>query len=128
MRKQKSLRVIHLIEKVWVVAQAIGDIAFAFTYNIILLEIEDTLKSPPPENQTMKKASTAAILLTTTLYLCCACFGYAAFGDQTPGNLLTGFGFYEPYWLVDFANACVVLHLIGGYQVYSQPLFAEAER
>ncbi|CAL5406120.1 unnamed protein product [Camellia sinensis] len=137
MRKQKSLRVIHLrdgkikediygvskttvVEKVWVVAQAIGDIAFAFTYNIILLEIEmkDTLKSPPPENQTMKKASTAAILLTTTLYLCCACFGYAAFGDQTPGNLLTGFGFYEPYWLVDFANACVVLHLIGGYQVY----------
>ncbi|THG01448.1 hypothetical protein TEA_023636 [Camellia sinensis var. sinensis] len=108
-----------VVEKVWVVAQAIGDIAFAFTYNIILLEIEmkDTLKSPPPENQTMKKASTAAILLTTTLYLCCACFGYAAFGDQTPGNLLTGFGFYEPYWLVDFANACVVLHLIGGYQV-----------
>ncbi|CAL5406125.1 unnamed protein product [Camellia sinensis] len=119
-----------VVEKVWVVAQAIGDIAFAFTYNIILLEIEmkDTLKSPPPENQTMKKASAAAILLTTTLYLCCACFGYAAFGDQTPGNLLTGFGFYEPYWLVDFANACVVLHLIGGYQVYSQPLFAEAER
>ncbi|GMP66399.1 hypothetical protein CsSME_00026772 [Camellia sinensis var. sinensis] len=90
--------------------------------------MKDTLKSPPPENQTMKKASAAAILLTTTLYLCCACFGYAAFGDQTPGNLLTGFGFYEPYWLVDFANACVVLHLIGGYQVYSQPLFAEAER
>ncbi|KAJ0801940.1 hypothetical protein HanPI659440_Chr03g0123441 [Helianthus annuus] len=21
-------------------------------------------------------------------------------------NLLTGFGFYEPYWLVAFANAC----------------------
>ncbi|GMP66391.1 hypothetical protein CsSME_00026766 [Camellia sinensis var. sinensis] len=79
--------------------------------------MKDTLKSPPPENQTMKKASTAAILLTTTLYLCCACFGYAAFGDQTPGNLLTGFGFYEPYWLVDFANACVVHHLIGGYQI-----------
>ncbi|KAL7216510.1 hypothetical protein ACSBR1_028452 [Camellia fascicularis] len=117
-----------VVEKVWVVAQAIGDIAFAFTYNIILLEIEDTLKSPPPENQTMKKASAAAILLTTTLYLCCACFRYAAFGDQTPGNLLTGFGFYEPYWLVDFANASLVLHLIGGYQVYSQPLFAEAER
>ncbi|KAJ0936446.1 hypothetical protein HanRHA438_Chr03g0131351 [Helianthus annuus] len=23
-----------------------------------------------------------------------------------PGNLLTGFGFYEPYCLVAFANAC----------------------
>ncbi|KAL7216502.1 hypothetical protein ACSBR1_028444 [Camellia fascicularis] len=63
--------------------------------------MKDTLKSPPPENQTMKKASAVAILLTTTLYLCCACFGYAAL----PGNLLTGFGFYEP-----------------------QPLFVEAER
>ncbi|KAI8008865.1 putative amino acid permease 7 [Camellia lanceoleosa] len=86
--------------------------------------MKDTLKSPPPENQTMKKSSTAAILLTTTLYLCCACFGYAAL----PGNLLTGFGFYELYWLVDLANACVVLHLVGGYQVYSQPLFVEAKR
>ncbi|KVH88413.1 hypothetical protein Ccrd_026891 [Cynara cardunculus var. scolymus] len=28
--------------------------------------------------------------------------GYATFGDLTPGNILTGFGFYEPYWLVDF--------------------------
>lgn len=116
------------IEKVWLFAQAIGDIAFAFTYNIILMEIQDTLKSPPPENQTMKKASTVAVLVTTTLYLCCGCFGYAAFGSQTPGNLLTGFGFYEPYWLVDFANTCIVVHLVGGYQVYSQPLFASAER
>ncbi|XP_070037650.1 probable amino acid permease 7 [Nicotiana tomentosiformis] len=55
-------------------------------------------------------------------------FGYAAFGNSTPGNLLTGFGFYEPYWLVDFANACVVLHLVGGYQIFSQPLFADIER
>jgi len=65
----------------------------------------------------MKKASMIAILITTFFYLCCACFGYAAFGNQTPGNLLTGFGFYEPYWLIDFANACIVLHLVGGYQV-----------
>ncbi|KAL6179199.1 hypothetical protein ACLB2K_050715 [Fragaria x ananassa] len=76
----------------------------------------------------MKKAALIAILVTTFFYLCCACFGYAAFGDDTPGNLLTGFGFYEPYWLIDFANACIVLHLVGGYQVYSQPVFAVAER
>ncbi|CAK9151823.1 unnamed protein product [Ilex paraguariensis] len=117
-----------ITQKVWLASQALGDIAFAFTYNIVLLDIEDTLKSPPPENQTMKKASTTAILLTTVFFLCCGCFGYAAFGNQAPGNLLTDFGFYEPYWLVDFANACVVLHLVGGYQVYSQPLFAAVER
>ncbi|KAF9589939.1 hypothetical protein IFM89_029555 [Coptis chinensis] len=79
--------------------------------------MKDTLKSPPPESQTMKKASMIAVSITTVFYLCCGCSGYAAFGNQTPGNLLTGFGFYEPYWLIDFANACVVLHLVGGYQV-----------
>ncbi|KAL2476572.1 Amino acid permease 2 [Abeliophyllum distichum] len=116
------------VQKVWLSSQAIGDIAFAFTYNIILLDIQDTLKAPPPENKTMKKASATSILITTFFFLCCGCFGYAAFGNQAPGNLLTGFGFYEPYWLVDLANACIVLHLVGGYQIYSQPLFAVAER
>ncbi|EYU26220.1 hypothetical protein ABFS82_08G200800 [Erythranthe guttata] len=115
-------------DKVWLSSQAIGDIAFAFTYNVILLDIEDTLKAPPPENKTMKKASTIAILITSFFFLCCGCSGYAAFGNQAPGNMLTGFGFYEPYWLVDVANACIVLHLVGGYQIYSQPLFAVAER
>uniref|UniRef100_A0A5B7AZ72 Putative amino acid permease 7 isoform X1 n=1 Tax=Davidia involucrata TaxID=16924 RepID=A0A5B7AZ72_DAVIN len=117
-----------LVQKLWLGFQALGDIAFAYPYSVILLEIQDTLKSPPPENQTMKKASMSAILITTSFYLCCGCFGYAAFGNDTPGNLLTGFGFYEPYWLIDFANACIVLHLVGGYQVYSQPVFASVER
>ncbi|KAK3009638.1 hypothetical protein RJ639_015177 [Escallonia herrerae] len=133
------------IQKGWLVSQALGDIAFAYPYAIILIEIQlnyevaeeafwnfqnmkDTLKSPPPENETMKKASIVALCTTTFFYLCCGGFGYAAFGDQTPGNLLTGFGFYEPYWLIDFANACIVLHLVGGYQVYSQPLFAVVEK
>ncbi|XP_013607422.1 PREDICTED: probable amino acid permease 7 isoform X3 [Brassica oleracea var. oleracea] len=114
--------------KVWLLFQALGNIAFSYPFSIILLEIQDTLRSPPAEKQTMKKASAAAVFITTFFYLCCGCFGYAAFGDATPGNLLTGFGFYEPFWLVDFANACIVLHLVGGYQVYSQPIFAAMER
>ncbi|KAM2046976.1 hypothetical protein ACFX1T_005699 [Malus domestica] len=118
----------NVADKLWLTFQALGDIAFAYPYSIIVLEIQDTLKSPPPENQTMKKASMIAIFVTTFFYLCCGCFGYAAFGDDTPGNLLTGFGFYEPYWLIDFANACIVLHLVGGYQIFSQPVFAVAER
>ncbi|XP_068642050.1 probable amino acid permease 7 [Aristolochia californica] len=115
-------------QKMWTVSQAIGDITFSYPYSIILLEIQDTLKSPPAENRTMKKASMISISITTFFYLCCGCFGYAAFGNETPGNLLTGFGFYEPYWLVDFANVCVIIHLVGGYQVYSQPVFAVVER
>jgi hypothetical protein len=75
---------------------------------------QDTLRSPPSEIETMNKASRASIAITTFFYLGCGCFGYAAFGDATPGNLLTGF--YEPYWLIDLANLCVVLHLLGGFQ------------
>ncbi|XWS51670.1 hypothetical protein CRYUN_Cryun11dG0003300 [Craigia yunnanensis] len=118
----------NIADKLWLAFQALGDIAFAYPYSIILLEIQDTLRSPPPENKTMKKASRIAIFVTTFFYLCCGCFGYAAFGNNTPGNLLTGFGFYEPYWLIDFANACIVLHLVGGYQIFSQPVFAFVER
>ena len=79
--------------------------------------MKDTLKSPPSENKTMKKASIIAFMATTFFYLCFGSFGYAAFGENTPGNLLTGFDSYESYWLVDLANACIVLHLVGGYQV-----------
>ncbi|CAL1365680.1 unnamed protein product [Linum trigynum] len=114
-------------DKIWLAFQAIGDIAFAYPYSLILLEIQDTLKSPPAENKTMKKASVTAIFITTFFYLACGCFGYAAFGVATPGNLLSGFGFYEPYWLIDFANACVLLHLVGAYQMYAQPVFAYGE-
>ncbi|KVH99218.1 hypothetical protein Ccrd_022559 [Cynara cardunculus var. scolymus] len=111
-------------QKVWLVAQAIGDIAFSFTFSLILLEIQSTLKSPPSQKVTMKRTCTIAIFITTSFYLLSGASGYAAFGDSTPGNILTGFGFYEPYWLVDFGNACIVLHLVGGYQT----LFAIAER
>ncbi|KAK3143481.1 hypothetical protein QOZ80_4AG0300830 [Eleusine coracana subsp. coracana] len=116
------------MQKVWRVAQAIGDIAFSYPYTVVLLEIQDTLKSPPPERETMQKANVIAVLSTTFFYLCVGCFGYAAFGNAAPGNLLTGFGFYEPYWLVDFANACIVLHLLGGYQMFSQQIFSFADR
>ncbi|KAL0399051.1 UNVERIFIED_CONTAM: putative amino acid permease 7 [Sesamum radiatum] len=115
-------------QKAWSISQAIGDIAFAFPFSLIFLEIMDTLKSNPPEKVTMKKASLTAVCVTTFFYLSCGGLGYAAFGNSTPGNLLTGFGFYEPYWLIDFANACVVLHLVGGYQVFTQPLYASIEQ
>ena len=88
---------------------------------------QDTLKSPPPESKTMKKASLLSVFVTTFFYLLCGCSGYAAFGDSSPGNLLTGFGFFEPFWLIDIANAAIVIHLVGAFQVYCQPLFAFVE-
>ncbi|KAA8546100.1 hypothetical protein F0562_020449 [Nyssa sinensis] len=103
-------------------------IAFAYSYSIILIEIQDTVKSPPAEYKTMKKATLLSITVTTVFYLLCGCMGYAAFGDEAPGNLLTGFGFYNPYWLLDIANIAIVVHLVGAYQVYCQPLFAFVEK
>ncbi|KAL9331107.1 hypothetical protein ACSQ67_000717 [Phaseolus vulgaris] len=54
--------------------------------------------------------------------------GYAAFGNDAPGNFLTGFGFYEPFWLIDFANICIAVHLVGAYQVFVQPIFGFVEK
>lgn len=65
----------------------------------------------------MKKANIIAVSTTTAFYMMCGCFGYAAFGNDAPGNLLAGFSFFEPSWLVEVANACIVLHLVGAYQV-----------
>jgi len=114
-------------QKVWRSLQALGGIALAFPYSPLVLEIQDTLKSPPPENKTMKKANLLATTISTAFFILCGCLGYAAFGENTPGNLLAGFGFYEPYWLIDFANACIVAHLVGAYQVFCQPIFAFIE-
>ncbi|KAL7155843.1 hypothetical protein ABFS83_03G102700 [Erythranthe nasuta] len=115
-------------QKIWRSFQALGAIAFAYSYSLILIEIQDTIKSPPSEHKTMKKATLLSVIVTTIFYMFCGCFGYAAFGDLSPGNLLTGFGFFNPYWLLDIANAAIVIHLIGAYQVYCQPLFAFVEK
>ncbi|XP_072999310.1 amino acid permease 8-like [Typha latifolia] len=115
-------------KKTWNSLLALGNIAFAYTFAEVLIEIQDTLKSTPPENKTMKKAAMYGIGATTIFYLSLGCTGYAAFGNYAPGNILTGFGFYEPFWLVDVANICIILHLVGAYQVYAQPIFATIER
>ncbi|MCO5563556.1 hypothetical protein L7F22_017201 [Adiantum nelumboides] len=114
-------------QKVWLVFQALGDVAFAYAFSMILIEIQDTIKSPPPENRTMKKATLLGVCITTVFYMLSGCIGYAAFGNDAPGNLLTGFGFYNPFWLIDLANACIVVHLIGAYQVFTQPVYAFVE-
>ncbi|KAJ7282123.1 hypothetical protein O6H91_08G055600 [Diphasiastrum complanatum] len=113
--------------KVWQILQALGNIAFAYSYSAVLIEIQDTLKNPPSEKITMKRATLIGVSITTFFYMTIGCVGYAAFGNSAPGNLLTGFGFFNPYWLIDFANICIFVHLVGAYQVFCQPLFALVE-
>ncbi|KMZ57076.1 Amino acid permease I, putative, expressed [Zostera marina] len=117
---------LSLSNRIWNSFQALGNIAFAFGYSTVLVEIQDTLKSPPSENKTMKKASSYGIGATTLFYITLGCVGYGAFGNNTPGNILTGI--YEPYWVIDVANIAVLIHLVGAYQVFAQPLFAFYEQ
>ncbi|XP_057973405.1 amino acid permease 3-like [Malania oleifera] len=123
-----SVGTVTQTQKIWRSFQALGDIAFAYSFSLILIEIQDTVKSPPAEAKTMNKATFVSVIVTTVFYMLCGCMGYAGFGDLSPGNLLTGFGFYNPYWLLDIANAAIVIHLVGAYQVYCQPLFAFIEK
>ncbi|CAL4911341.1 unnamed protein product [Urochloa decumbens] len=119
---------ITVAQKVWRTMQALGNIAFAYSFSNVLIEIQDTIKAPPPsEAAVMKKATAVSIATTTAFYTLCGCMGYAAFGNAAPDNMLTGFGFYEPFWLVDVANAAIVVHLVGAYQVFCQPIFAFVE-
>ncbi|KAJ0231531.1 Amino acid permease 1 [Hirschfeldia incana] len=115
-------------QKIWRSFQAVGDIAFAYAYATVLIEIQDTLRSSPAENKAMKRASFVGVSTTTFFYILCGCLGYAAFGNKAPGDFLTDFGFFEPFWLIDFANACIAFHLIGAYQVFAQPIFQFVEK
>ncbi|KAK9274099.1 hypothetical protein L1049_018913 [Liquidambar formosana] len=109
-------------QKTWRVFRALGDMAFAYTYSQVFLEIQDTIKSSPqPENKVMKKANMIGVSTTTAFYMSCGCLGYAAFGNHAPGNMLTGFGFYDPFWLIDVANIFIVVHLVGAYQLGNPP-------
>ncbi|CAK8573809.1 unnamed protein product [Lathyrus sativus] len=114
-------------EKIWNTFQAIGNIAFAFAFSTIIVEIQDTLKSSPPENQVMKKSAFIGISIATFFYALCGLLGYLAFGNNAPGNFLTGFGFYEPFWLVDIGNVCIIVHLVGAYQLFAQTIFSAVE-
>ncbi|MQL86379.1 hypothetical protein Taro_018912 [Colocasia esculenta] len=94
------------------------------TSNLISIKLD----RQPHENQHRNRHPNRKVAVTTTFYMLCGCMGYAAFGDGALGNLLTGFGFYNPYWLPDIANAAIVLHLVGAYQVFCQPLFTLVEK
>lgn len=64
----------------------------------------------------------------TAFFVTCGCLGYAAFGDNAPENLLTGFGDQDAVrWAMDLANLFIVVHLVGAYQIFAQPLFRFVE-
>ncbi|KAK9270380.1 hypothetical protein L1049_025959 [Liquidambar formosana] len=132
-------------QKIWRSFQALGNIASTYCYTITLIDVQyfskalfveliDTvynrtlIRSAPSEAETMKKSIRVTVAVTTFFYMFHGCVGYAAFGDFAPRNILTGFGFYNPFWLLDIANTAVVIHLVVAYRVYCHLLFAFVEK
>ncbi|XP_059648150.1 amino acid permease 3-like [Cornus florida] len=115
-------------QKIWSIFQALGTIAFAYSYSEILIEIQDTIKSSPTEAKSvaMKKANLRSVAIMTTAYMFSGCMGYAALGDQTQEFLLDGFD--RPYWLLEIAYAAIVIQQFGAFQINSQPIFAFIEK
>ncbi|KAG2665982.1 hypothetical protein I3760_15G033700 [Carya illinoinensis] len=114
-------------QKIMKIVQAVGEIALAYDLSAVLIEIMDTVKSPPSEAETMKKATRVSLILTTFVSMLHGCLLYAAFGNNvSPVFLLHGF--YKSYWLLNMiATAAIVLQFAGGYQIYLLPILAMVE-
>ncbi|GJZ17030.1 amino acid permease 3-like protein [Tanacetum coccineum] len=54
-------------QKIWRSSQlqALGAIAFANSYSLVIIKIKDTIRSPPVEHKTMKKATLISVVTTT---------------------------------------------------------------
>ncbi|KAI8466468.1 MAG: transmembrane amino acid transporter protein-domain-containing protein [Monoraphidium minutum] len=107
--------------KAFGIFNSLGAIAFAYSFSAVLLEVQDTLHEPPKSTLTMKRAVLASMGVTFVFYMSVGITGYAALGDATPGNILTGYA--SPAALVTAANAMVLVHMVPAYQVFSQPVF-----
>ncbi|EOY00827.1 Lysine histidine transporter 1 [Theobroma cacao] len=109
--------------KVFNFLAAMGDVAFAYAGHNVVLEIQATIPSTPekPSKIAMWKGVVVAYLIVAFCYFPVAFIGYWVFGNVVDGNILITLE--EPTWLVAAANMFVVVHVIGGYQVYAMPVF-----
>ena len=58
----------------------------------------------------------------TTFYISIAVFGYMSQGDSVQPYILDSYK-DAPQWVIDLANAMVLIHMLPAYQLWSQPHF-----
>ncbi|PRQ17046.1 putative amino acid transporter, transmembrane domain-containing protein [Rosa chinensis] len=106
---------------------ALGDIAFAFAGHNVVLEIQATIPSTPdkPSKKPMWKGVMLAYVVVALCYFPVALIGYWVFGNSVQDNILISLE--KPKWLIVIANAFVVIHVIGSYQVFAMPVFDTIE-
>ncbi|KAG0465658.1 hypothetical protein HPP92_019822 [Vanilla planifolia] len=102
---------------------ALGDIAFAYAGHNVVLEIQATIPSTPekPSKKAMWKGVIFAYIIVAICYFPVAWAGYYVFGNSVDDNILITLE--KPKWLIAMANMFVVIHVIGGYQVYAMPVY-----
>lgn len=117
-------------ETAWNVLNSIGAILFAYSFSFILLEIQDTLHTPKGMKHgpiiPMKRAVNICVSIMTSFYISIAVFGYLSQGNEVKPYILDSFP-DAPAWVIDTANAMVLVHMIPAYQVWSQPHFEWVE-
>lgn len=112
--------------KAFGILNALGNLAFAFGFTQVLLEIQDTLRQPPKAERTMSKAVWVAVTAAFGFYISSAVACYSALGDDVPGEVLQGFE-QAPDWVMVLANFFIVIHMITAWQVWAQPVFETLE-
>ncbi|XP_050231502.1 lysine histidine transporter-like 2 [Mercurialis annua] len=102
---------------------ALGDVAFAYAGHNVVLEIQATIPSTPdkPSKVAMWRGVIVAYIVVALCYFPVAFLGYYIFGDKVEDNILISLE--KPVWLIVMANAFVVIHVIGSYQLYAMPVF-----
>lgn len=113
-------------QKIFGVFSSLGNIAFAFGFAQVLLEIQDTLRQPPDAQKTMKKASIIAVTGAFGFYFATSVACYSALGNSVAGEVLDGFE-QAPNWVLVVANFAIVIHMIMAWQVWAQPVFSSVE-
>lgn len=115
-------------DKMFAVFNAMGAIVFAYSFSFIMVEIADTVKSSDARGRGpiyhIRKAISVSMVIITGFYVAVAVSGYAAFGNDVCGNIITCFvGSDNPVGLIRATNIFVLIHMLPAYQVFSQPLF-----
>ncbi|EES17926.1 lysine histidine transporter 2 [Sorghum bicolor] len=102
---------------------ALGTVSFAYAAHNVVLEIQATIPSTPekPSKKPMWRGVVVAYAVVALCYFSVAFGGYYAFGSSVDPNVLITLD--KPRWLIAAANLMVVIHVIGGYQVFAMPMF-----
>ncbi|CAN0925234.1 Lysine histidine transporter 1 [Linum grandiflorum] len=102
---------------------ALGEVAFAYAGHNVVLEIQATIPSTPekPSKGPMWRGVIVAYIVVGLCYFPVAIAGYYVFGNAVEDNILISLE--KPAWLIATANAFVIIHVIGSYQLFAMPVF-----